>query len=251
MQINEDKKDYFSSSLLNSITKYSFSQSEPILITIIEDHISISFMVRHHESAHVTPVYIEKKDNHYNFFISDSLGQQSLEQEEFKPRFTTEMIKNIIHLMRNDNYTIYASKKQRQKDHTNCTVFSLIDTKKIFNEKLFFNALKERSKPENFVLQAGVSSDCIVIHWVENLPFKFEIANQSLKEITECMKRIESSNHENIYKKNKFEKIENKYIWYIIKSNSTDYREKIAQNSYVIKKRNILIKMIIDKALTK
>lgn len=213
------------------------------------ENTQISFMVRHFESAHVTPVFVEKTNNNYKFFISDSLGHL-VDKQVNSPRFTKEMIKNICNFMDGQNFVLYASKKQRQKDHTNCTIFSIIDSKKIFSIEKIFNHLEEHSTLEMFNAGSNEVPCNTLVYWVEKLPLKLELTTQSLKEIIESS-QVFASQQENAYKEKKLISIQKKYTWYVVESGFSDYRKKIAQNSYIVVKRNKLIKMIIDETLGK
>jgi hypothetical protein len=110
---------------------------------------------------HVTPVLVEKKGGETSVMIMDSLGNKSgiqgkkdKEGFEFVKKGAMAGNKFFVHMYANNVYMklvesqtpdmkIYVANRERQKDTTNCPIFSLNDVKMFFKNKEFFEELDQ------------------------------------------------------------------------------------------------------------
>lgn len=139
--------------------------------------------------AHVTPVLIEKKEDETKVFILDSTGlgsggsvgdsQEDLDLHKREDAKHIAYAQNVYNQIfdaglksdpNSSKVTVYVTETSRQRDTTNCPVFSFSDVKSFFKSDDFFDQVETFGRcesPKDFAGEDRLDSD---LRFVKNLP---------------------------------------------------------------------------------
>lgn len=158
------------------------------------------FLIHHSLFDHFTPVFMEQYEpNKFRVIITDSLGY-SHDIQKYVPQILSSL-KNALedNKLTKDDFSIFVYDVERQKDDTNCCIFSIRDaiqfaknplavTERILNQKHF---------PAKITCSDNYSLDCFLFYF---LPPEMMKVTQSLSLIKEDEKNDPLKEEGNIIK---------------------------------------------------